>query len=104
MVVVLKKNQKVCINHQLLIAESLELPLDMEYNLNVVEEITTTDSFLSLDESIRQCQEESYDECTTRKYMNTLIRNCQCLPFKLRLTDEVGKMYRWIFCLIARYK
>ena len=61
----------------------------MEYNLNVVKEITVTDSFLSLDKSIKQCQEESYDECTTRKYMIALKNKCQCLPFHLRLTEEV---------------
>ena len=78
--------------------------MEMEYNLNVIKEVRVTDSFQSMGKDIKGCQEESYDECTTRKYMSTLIRNCQCLPFKLRLTDEVGKMYRWIFHLIARYK
>ena len=65
----------------------------MEYNLNVVKEITTTDSFLSLDESIRQCQEESYDECTTKKYIKALKNKCQCLPFHIRVTEEVDVAY-----------
>ena len=76
----------------------------MEYNLNVIKEVRVTDSFQSMGKDIKGCQEESYDECTTRKYMNALIRNCQCLPFKLRLTDEVRKKYKCIFGFSARYK
>ena len=36
--------------------DSLKLPLDYEYNLNAVKEIQVTDSFLTLDESGRKCQ------------------------------------------------
>ena len=61
----------------------------MEHHLNIIKEITVTESFLSLDKDTRGCQEESYDDCTTRKYINALILKCQCLPFKLRLTEEV---------------
>ena len=61
----------------------------MEHLLNVIKEVTVTDSFLSMDKEITGCQKESYDECATRKYLNALINNCQCLPFYLRLTKEV---------------
>ena len=70
--------------------EPLELSLDMKYDLKVIKEITVTDSFLSLDRNIRGCQKESYDECTTSKYINRLIDQCQCLPFQLQLTEEVS--------------
>ena len=70
----------------------LKLSLDMEYNLNVIKEITVTDSFLSMDKDIRGCQRESYDDCTSRKYTNTLLSKCQCLPFQLKLTEEVSRM------------
>ena len=65
----------------------------MEHYLNVIKEITVTDSFLSLDKNIRRCQEESFDKCTTRKYTNALIDTCKCLPFQLRLTEEVVNTY-----------
>ena len=69
-------------------SEPLNLALDYVYNLNNVKEITTTNSFLSLDKASRKCQEESYDECTTRKYINLLRSKCQCLPFQLKTIDE----------------
>ena len=61
----------------------------MKYHLNVIKEITVTDSFISLEKDIKGCQVESFDECTTRKYMDPLMNKCQCLPFQLRLTGEV---------------
>ena len=61
----------------------------MEHYLTVIKEIMVTDSFLSLDKSIRGCQEETFDECRTRKYANALTEKCKCLPFQLRLTEEV---------------
>ena len=68
----------------------MELSLDMEHNLNVMKEVTVTDSFLSMDKETKGCQEESYEECYTWKYTNALINNCQCLPFQLRLNEEVS--------------
>ena len=57
--------------------------------MNVIKVITVTDSFLSMDKNIRGCQQESYDECMTKKYINDLKHFCQCLPFQLRLSEEV---------------
>ena len=62
----------------------------MEYFLNGIKEISVTDSFLSMGENVRGCLEESYDDCTAKKYKNALIDKCQCLPFQLRLNEEVS--------------
>ena len=62
----------------------------MEYFLNGIKEISVTDSFLSMGKSIRGCQEESYDDCTTKKYKAALTDKCQCLPFQLGLNEEVS--------------
>ena len=67
----------------------------MKYNLNVVKEVSVTDSFLALDKKISGCQKESFNDCTTRKYMNTLLSKCQCLPFQLRLTEKVDMLNIW---------
>ena len=64
----------------------------MESSLNVVKEIKVTDSFLTLDEDAKGCQEESFNECTTTKYKENIINQCQCLPFQLRLSEEVSKL------------
>ena len=68
----------------------------MEYNLNVIKEVRVTDSFQSMGKDIKGCQEESYDECTTRKYMNTLMNKCQCLPFHLRLSNKVILILKYL--------
>ena len=73
--------------------EPLKLSLDMEHHLNVIKEISVTDYFQSMDINIRACLEESFDDCTTKKYRNDLINKCQCLPFQLRFTEEVSRSY-----------
>ena len=65
------------------------LNLEKKYFLNVIKEISVTESFLTLDENTRGCQEESFDDCTTKKYINALINKCKCLPFQIRLTQKV---------------
>ena len=46
-----------------------------------------------MDKDVRGCQKESYDECTTRKYENSLINQCQCLPFQIMQSKKVGNTY-----------
>ena len=65
----------------------------MESSLNVIKEIKVTDSFLTLDEEAKGCQEESFNECTTTKYRDKMINKCQCLPFQLRLSEEVSNIW-----------
>ena len=70
------------------------LKLDYTYNLykitNIKEDVAKN-SFQTLDENIRRCQEEPQDDCNTRKYLDTLKKECQCLPFQSRfLADKVS--------------
>ena len=61
-----------------------------EYNLNIIKEIKVTEDFLALSENIRRCQnDESYDECITRIYIDALKQNCKCLPFPIREVEKV---------------
>ena len=70
--------------------EPLNLEFGNEYNLNVIKEITATSSFLSMVRNVRKCQDdESFDECVTTKYIDNLIKKCNCLPLNLRLTEKV---------------
>ena len=58
--------------------------------MNVIKEITATSSFLSMDRNVRKCQDdETFDDCVTRKYIDDFIRQCNCLPLNLRLTEKV---------------
>lgn len=81
------KNCRTKINLKSL--EPLEFCLEKKYYLTVIKEITITDSFLSLNKDIRGCQEESFDDCTTRIYRDVLLNECKCLPFQLGLSTEV---------------
>ena len=66
------------------------LKIGNEYNLNNVKEISVTDDFLTLDKTIIKCQnQESLQDCKTRKYLNTMVKQCKCLPFALRNDNEV---------------
>ena len=58
-----------------------------EYNLDILKEIEVTDSFNELDNEIRKCQsfksKETYDNCTTRYFMEEMRLKCGCLPFAI---------------------
>ena len=70
----------------------MKFPIQYTYDVNAVQVVVGKDSFLTLDEEVRRCQEESQDDCNTRKYMDDLVGKCQCLPFQLRfLVDKVQK-------------
>ena len=61
-----------------------------EYNLIGIKEIKPTESYLGLDQDIRQCQNaEPFYNCTTERYHEAFLRECGCLPFSIRLSNEV---------------
>ena len=63
-----------------------------EYNLNIIKEEEVTLSFLGLDQDVRGCQnDEHYDECTTRHYIETMREQCGCLPLSLRISYQVDE-------------
>ena len=44
-----------------------------------------TDDYLGLGQDITKCQNmESYDDCTTRKYIETVKEKCNCIPFAMK--------------------
>ena len=58
-----------------------------EYNLNILKEIEVTDSFYGLENEMRKCQgyksKETYDNCTTRYFMEEMRLKCGCLPYAI---------------------
>ena len=59
-----------------------------------MKEIKVTDEYLGLDDDIKNCQTtESFEDCTTRQYLDTLLEQCGCLPLYIRLTNDVSKNY-----------
>ena len=77
-------------NNTRFIIEPLQLGVGKEYNLNNIKEIKVTEDFLGLSVAKRKCQnEESYEECKTRNYIDALMKTCKCLPFVIGQADKV---------------
>ena len=73
-----------------LLLEPLIIRGEGEYNLNIVKEEKGTDSFLAMSSDVTKCQEIiEYQDCTTKVYEDEMKKNCQCLPFHLRMTKFV---------------
>ena len=61
-----------------------------EYNMNVLKEIKVTDSFLGLDAGTKGCQnEEPLQNCTTRHYIKSILKECGCLPLNMASVEKV---------------
>ena len=85
-----KHSDAGCTAHNTFFSEPVKLVGEGEYNLNVLKEIQVTESYLGLDQDIRNCQnEESLFKCGTREYIETFLAECRCLPFNIRQTDKV---------------
>ena len=77
-------------NYDFFVSVPVKLVGEGEYNINVLTQIDVTESFLGLDQDSRKCQnEEPYLNCTTRQYHETMLAECGCLPFNIRLSDKV---------------
>ena len=62
------------------------------YAISEVKEMRVTDEYLGLDENIRKCQNmETFEDCTTRNYIDATVKNCKCVPYSLKgiLTNMV---------------
>ena len=60
------------------------------------------DGFKTFDETVIKCQnEENYDDCKTRKYVDALKRNCECFPISLVTPKQVelAQVSNRKFCL-----
>ena len=66
------------------IIEPVTLIGEGEYNINALTEIKVTDSYLDLDDDVRDCQsKESLYDCRNRKYVDTILDQCGCLPLNM---------------------
>ena len=60
-----------------------------EYNINALTEIKVTESYLGLDEDVRDCQsEEPLYDCSNRKYVDTLLEEGGCLPLNMIMASN----------------
>ena len=76
--------------------EPVKLIGEGEYNLNVLTEVKVTESYMGLDQDVRNCQNhEPYLNCSTTQYLENLLGKCGCLPFNIRISNKVNK---WAKC------
>ena len=55
-----------------------------QYNFLSLKEISVTESFMGLDRDTINCQNiETFDDCKTRLYIETLRKDCGCVPISL---------------------
>ena len=72
---------------------------EFEYNLNVLKEVTVTDSFMDLASDIRKCQDVvPYEHCSTQATLDTILRTCGCLPIHLRFRKLPEKVKMMPLC------
>ena len=63
---------------------------DGQYNVNNVKELKVTESFLGLNEEVRDCQnKEAIQNCTTKQCLHTFLEECGCLPINMKLSNKV---------------
>ena len=76
-----------------LFLEPLFLYGEGEYNLDAIKEVSVTDSFMTLGQEDRKCQDkEIYTECTTKLLKDAIMEKCGCIPFKLNLFKEIEQL------------
>ena len=64
------------------------------YALSAVKEMRISDDFLSLGQDFTNCQvQEAYEDCTTRIYYAEMIKQCNCVPYSLRLGKNQVYLY-----------
>ena len=60
-----------------------------DYHLDVLKETQIMDSYMELDEDVRGCQnEEPFDNCTTRQYIDSILKTCGCVPYSINLSRK----------------
>ena len=73
-----------CTYNSIYIIAPVRLHGEGSYAITDVKEITVSDDFLGLDETIRKCQNiEPLENCTTRQYLDIVKKQCKCVPFAL---------------------
>ena len=61
-----------------------------QYNLNSLKMIGVTESFLGLDEIDIKCQDQVFlDNCTTKYYIETIKKQCKCLPVSINILKKI---------------
>ena len=73
------------------------------YALSEVKEIAVTDSFLSLDEQTKACQNQiTLEDCWMQNYFTEGIKKCKCTPYALRNYSREQVFITLVFIFISQ--
>ena len=63
--------------------------------MTAVKEIQATEEFLGLDIKTRKCQtKETFEDCTTRTYLDQLEQKCGCVPYNLKNFEKKNQVFQ----------
>ena len=64
---------------------------NMSFEIRMFKEIQVTESFLGINEVVRDCQpRETYDDCIQHSHVDRIRNSCGCLPLFLKLNKNVN--------------
>ena len=82
----------------------MELHGDGNFKLENVKQMKITKDFRALDEQSRKCQTKiSFEDCVTKKYLESMKANCKCLPYNLQ-NYSLGEKVNATVCSILLCK
>ena len=77
----------------ILIIEPITFYGEGEYAVTDIKEVKVTKGFLSLAEKVKNCQnEETLNECQTKKYISVGLEKCNCTQYELRNFSKMVKL------------
>ena len=64
--------------------------------MDALREVRVTDFFLGLDQKTRGCQDnEQLLNCSTKKYLESVLNQCGCLPSNIKMSKEACHLVRY---------
>ena len=61
------------------------------YALSSLKKITGASGFLNLPTATKECQDETFESCNTRRYLEKVRLECRCLLWSLDTNEEVNQ-------------
>ena len=69
---------------------NIESELRRNIQFKCVERNKSKRFLLDMDQDVIACQDvQPLDNCTTKHYMDTLLDECGCIPWNIRISDKV---------------
>ena len=75
---------------------NIESELRRNIQFKCVERNKSKRFLLDMDQDVIACQDvQPLDNCTTKHYMDTLLDECGCIPWNIRISDKVMELIQY---------